>query len=62
LLDQEAGKSLLLIKLAKRLICLDLNPEAYIRWQPFIHPLAFVDQGGALLEFQSITSPDIVDK
>jgi hypothetical protein len=51
LLYKEAGESLLLIKLAERLICLDPNPEAYIRRRPFIHHLGFVDENGARLEF-----------
>lgn len=55
---QEPGKSLLLIKLAERLIYLDPNPEAYVRRRPFIHHLGFVDENGELLEFSVSTSPE----
>lgn len=58
LLYKEPGESLLLIKLAERLIYLDPNPEAYIRRRPFIHHLGFVDENGALLEFTVTTSPE----
>jgi glycogen debranching enzyme len=58
LLYRERGQSLLLIKLAERLIYLDPHPEAYIRRRPFIHNLGFVDENGALLDFAVTTSPE----
>jgi hypothetical protein len=60
LLYQEVGQSHLLVKLAERLICLDPDPEAYLRRPPFIHGLGFVDEAGDLLEFTTTTSPDVL--
>ncbi len=60
LVYQAPGKSRLLVKLAERLICLDPNPEAYLRRPPFIHSLGFVDETGGPLEFTTITSPDVL--
>lgn len=60
LVYQEPGESLLLVRLAERLICLDPNPEAYISRQAFIDQLGFVDDAGALLEFTTTSYPDVL--
>ncbi len=60
LVYQEPGQSHLLVKLAERLICLDPNPEAYLRRLPFIHTLGFTNEASEPLEFDVFTSPDVL--
>ena len=60
LVYQEPEKSRLVVKLAERLVCLDPDPEAYVRRPPFIHSLGFIDEAGDFLEFETATSPDVL--
>lgn len=57
LVFQEPAESRLFVKLAERLTGLEPNIEAYIKRPPFIHDLAFLDESGTPLEFETSSYP-----
>jgi putative isomerase len=60
LVYQDAGQSRLHVKLAERLADLEPGLDAYLRRPPFIRDLSLVDQKGEALEFETITSPEVI--
>ena len=53
-------QSSLYVKLAERLLGLDPGLEAYLKRPPFIQYLTFIDQNGEILEFDTVTSPNVI--
>jgi glycogen debranching enzyme len=60
LLYQHPDRSSLYIKLAERLIRVEPGLESYLRRLPFIDDLCFVDGHGNALEFEAVTSPEMI--
>jgi putative isomerase len=53
-------QSSLYVKLAERLLGLDPGLEAYLKRPPFIQYLYFIDQNGEILEFDTVTNPNVI--
>jgi hypothetical protein len=55
-----ADRSALYVKLAERLTNLDADIEAYLHRPPFIQDLEFLDETGAVLEFEVSSQPHVL--
>jgi hypothetical protein len=60
LVYQHADGSSLYIKLAERLISIEPGIESYLHRPPFIDDLCFIDEQGKLLDFKTVTSPEML--
>jgi putative isomerase len=60
LVFQHPGQSNLFIKLAERLLGLEPGLESYLRRPSYVSDLEFIDENGASLDFETVTSPDVI--
>jgi len=60
LVYQHVNKPSLYIKLAERLIRVEPGIESYLHRPPFIDDLCFIDEQGKMLDFKTVTSPEML--
>ena len=60
LVYQHINISSLYVKLAERLIGIEPGIESYLRRPPFIDDLCFIDGQGKMLDFKTVTSPEML--
>lgn len=60
LIFQHINRPFLYVKLAERLIHVEPGIESYLRRRPFMDELCLVDQDGQVLDYQLITSPEVL--
>jgi len=60
LVFQHLSRSCLYVKLAERLIHVEPGIESYLRRPPFMDDLCFIDADGHALDFELLTSPEVL--
>lgn len=60
LIFQTGSTSRLHVKLAERLTSIQPDIEAYLRRPPFLSDICFIDEQGNALEFETVSSPNVL--
>jgi putative isomerase len=60
LVYQRSGESRLYVKLAERLLRVEPGLESYLQRPPYIDDLSFIDERGEALEFDTVTSAELL--